>query len=452
MSDTLQLLGFQMQDALCVESFVLNMPEDGSVVIGGDNESGKSSAIHALEMALAGGDAAPAAEPIRKGARKAVVIARFGSESGEEYVIEKTWTRVKGGKAKPKLVIRDADGKTQSAAQTLLSSFLNCYALDPIKILRMSDADQLALAVEIGGRDLNALQKERDAAYIARRDANREVTRLEAALDSAPFDKSVPSEEVSISDLTEELQMRQAHNAEGEKLTAAVKDCTRGVDAASTAWGNSIDARDSLIKQIAELTAKLEAAEEDVAAKMTAVDTAQDARKEAAKAMLAFKAADTGEITEQITKLEDTNRAIRDNARHSEIAEELKAAAEVANTRQDELDAIDAKIAEAQASVHERLPIEGLGIGEGCLTYNDVPLSQAGRSAGIRVASAMAMANNKDSRIKLLLIDDGEALSPAHQRQVMEDAAAEGFQTVMTMVSGRGEAHVEIVDGVGVLE
>jgi hypothetical protein len=441
-----------MQDALRVESFVLNMPEDGSVVIGGDNESGKSSAVHALEMALAGGDASPAAEPIRKGARKAVVIARFGSESGEEYVIEKTWTRVKGGKAKAKLVIRDADGKTQSAAQTLLSSFLNCYALDPVKILRMSDADQLGLAVEIGGRDLNALKKERDAAYIARRDANREVTRLEAALDSAPHNPSVPSEEVSISELTAELQTRQAHNAEGEKLTTAVKDRTRDVEAASTACDNAIDARDSLLMQIAELQAKVESAEEDVAAKMTAVDAAQDARKEAAKAMLAFKAADTDEITGQISKLEDTNRAIRDNARHTEIAEELKAADLVANKRQDELDAIDAKIEEAQASVHERLPIEGLGIGDGCLTYNDVPLSQAGRSAGIRVASAMSMASNKDSRIKLLLIDDGEALSPAHERQILEDAHAEGFQVVMTMVTGRGESHVEIVDGVGALE
>ena len=61
------------------------------------------------------------------------------------------------------------------------------------------------------------------------------------------------------------------------------------------------------------------------------------------------------------------------------------------------------------------------------------------------------MAASKDRPVKLLLIDDGESLSPTHQRQVFEDATAAGFTVIMTMVTGRGPSSVEIVDGEGTM-
>jgi DNA repair exonuclease SbcCD ATPase subunit len=418
------------------------MPPDGVVVIGGENESGKTSALRALELALAGGDAKPVDEPIHGNSKKGRVLATFGGDDGARYVVEKTWTRAKGKKPSAKLVIKDAKGKPQSSPQTLFGSFCDFYALDPVKFLKLDAREQARIVSELSGVDLSPFAQERDDTVTARRDANREVKRLKGALDSCPFNPDLPEEEESVAALTAELRKRQGHNENGAELERTVAE-TRRAEKDATANVEDMEATiERLREELAEAEERLELLEKQRT-------VAISARMEATRTLAAFEPADVNDIVSRISGIEEANRKIRDNARHRELAEELANAETLAGAFQAQLDDVDSREAEAKASAAERLPVEGLDITEDGLTYGGKPLSQAGRSASIRVAAAIAMAASQDRPVKLLLIDDGETLSPSHQRQIIEDATSRGFQVLYTIVSGRGDSHVELVDGVG---
>ena len=81
------------------------------------------------------------------------------------------------------------------------------------------------------------------------------------------------------------------------------------------------------------------------------------------------------------------------------------------------------------------------------MLYKGKPLSQAGSSATALVSAAIAMALNKDSRVKLLLIDDAEKFDPPTTRKVLEMAHDNGFQVLMARVGDGEKATVVIEDG-----
>jgi len=442
--ESLKLIGLEVENVLRIRSLSLTMPENGIVVIGGDNESGKTSALRAIELALAGGNATTVDAPIHGDATEGKVLATFGGDDGSRYVLEKTWTRKDGGKPKAALVIRDADGKQKSAPQTLWDSFCDYAALDPVKFLRLDAKEQARIVSELCGVDLAPFAEERTAAVTARRDANREVKRLEGALASCTHNPKIPDKEESVAALTAELQRRQAHNAEGIELERALSDLRSAAKARKTEL-------DGIEATIARLQKELDAALNQREVVSGEIAKVNDDGKAARAALASFQPADQDEIMARIAAVEATNKSIRDNARYAALKAELAAAEKVADAKQAALDDVDSRESEAKATAAERVPVKGLDITEAGLTYNGAPLAQAGRSAGIRVGAAIAMAASADRPVKLLLIDDGETLSPAHQRQVFEDAATAGFQVMYTIVSGRGESHVEIVDGEGTM-
>ena len=442
--ESLKLIGLEVENVLRIRSLSLTMPENGIVVIGGDNESGKTSALRAIELALAGGNATTVDAPIHGDATEGKVLATFGGDDGSRYVVEKTWTRKDGGKPKAALVIRDADGKQKSAPQTLWDSFCDYAALDPIKFLRLDAKEQARIVSELCGVDLAPFAEERTAAVTARRDANREVKRLEGALASCTRNPKLPDKEESVADLTAELQKRQAHNAEGIELERALSDLRSAAKARKTEL-------DGIESTIVRLQKELDAALNQREVVSGEIAKLNEDGKAARSALASFQPADQDEIMARIAAVEATNKSIRDNARYAALKAELASAEKIADAKQAALDDVDSREAEAKATAAERVPVKGLDITADGLTYDGAPLAQAGRSAGISVGAAIAMAASKDRPVKLLLIDDGETLSPAHQRQVFEDAAAAGFQVMYTIVSGRGESHVEIVDGEGTM-
>ena len=442
--ESLKLIGLEVENVLRIRSLSLTMPENGIVVIGGDNKSGKTSALRAIELALAGGNATTVDAPIHGDATEGKVLATFGGDDGSRYVVEKTWTRKDGGKPKAALVIRDADGKQKSAPQTLWDSFCDYAALDPIKFLRLDAKEQARIVSELCGVDLAPFAEERTAAVTARRDANREVKRLEGALASCTRNPKLPDKEESVADLTAELQKRQAHNAEGIELERALSDLRSAAKARKTEL-------DGIESTIVRLQKELDAALNQREVVSGEIAKLNEDGKAARSALASFQPADQDEIMARIAAVEATNKSIRDNARYAALKAELASAEKIADAKQAALDDVDSREAEAKATAAERVPVKGLDITADGLTYDGAPLAQAGRSAGISVGAAIAMAASKDRPVKLLLIDDGETLSPAHQRQVFEDAAAAGFQVMYTIVSGRGESHVEIVDGEGTM-
>lgn len=91
------------------------------------------------------------------------------------------------------------------------------------------------------------------------------------------------------------------------------------------------------------------------------------------------------------------------------------------------------------------MPVEGLGFGEGVVTYNDVPFDQASSAEQLRVSMGIAIAANP--KLRVIRILDGSLLDADSMRIVSEMAKASDFQVWIELVSMDGHVGVVIEDG-----
>jgi hypothetical protein len=118
----MQIIRLEAQNIKRLSAVTIEPNADASaVVLGGDNEAGKSSVMDAIEMALAGDRVSPP-EPIRRGRTKAKVVVDLG-----DMIVTRRYTD-KGSS----LVIENREGLRYKSPQTLLDGFYNNLTFDPL--------------------------------------------------------------------------------------------------------------------------------------------------------------------------------------------------------------------------------------------------------------------------------------------------------------------------------
>jgi hypothetical protein len=116
------------------------LADSGAVVIAGENESGKSSTLDAIEMALAGERVQPP-EPIRRGQEKAYVVVDLG-----DVVVTRRFT-AKGSS----LTVANKDGLRYPAGQTVLDGFYSKLTFDPLSFATAKPDEQAGSSVSWPG-------------------------------------------------------------------------------------------------------------------------------------------------------------------------------------------------------------------------------------------------------------------------------------------------------------
>lgn len=447
----LTFVSLEIENVLRLTAFKMTMGPDGVIVIEAKNGQGKSSALDAFEMAMAGMSDAPP-EPLHDGTKKGYIVATFDGI---------TVKRVFRASKPPALTVTLPDGTKVSSPQTFLDALFTRRCLRPTKLMDASEKEQVEIVSEIMGFDPSEFNAEIESVFNDRTDANREAKRLAAVVTETTFHEDAPDEEVSVSALMTELQKRQAHNAsiddkhhEVAEAERHVTDADVDVDCAETDVGGTEERISMLEEEIAQYRRDLETEIRP------AVETAKTAREEATRAvdgikdeLAAMKLAKTNEIAAQIEAADDTNRKVRANVERAK-------AKGVATEAAKDAGALDAKLAElkdartaARLEARDRLSIPGLDLTEDRLLFNGVPFSQAGDSAQLRVCVEVAIKGNKDKRIRVLLIDNGEKLDADGVEAVM--AAAQkptpSYHVIMTKVIARtedaSESSIVIEDG-----
>jgi len=148
-------------------------PDGSLVIIRGENGAGKSSVIDSIWAALGGKNACPD-KPIRDGEDKATISLDLG-----DYVVTRTFT--------PKdtyLAVRTRDGATLPNPQKMLDGIIGAVGFDPFEFSRKPAKEQAKTLASVAGLDFAELNAERKAAYDSRTEANREVKRFEALVDT----------------------------------------------------------------------------------------------------------------------------------------------------------------------------------------------------------------------------------------------------------------------------
>jgi DNA repair exonuclease SbcCD ATPase subunit len=406
-------------------SAVTIRPDGAMVLIGGQNAQGKTSLLDSIEMALGGGKTIPI-EPVRRGARKARITVDLG-----DIVVERTFS--------PKgtaLEVRNAEGVPQKSPQALLDSLCSKVSFDPLAFAREEPKKQDAILKQVLGLDFSALDSKRESLFAERRDLKRDAKALEARLDATTRHIGIPEQEVSVADLTVELERINEERAANQAKRHAVE---RAGDS-WTDWDMKVTAD---LRRIADLEAQLAEAKDTLEGHEAMRDGAATARQDAEAVAAALVDPDPEPIRQQIADAEGINRRVRENAQHKELEKQLKtidAQVEELTAGIENVDAEKARQLEAAP-----FPVPGLGFDETGPTLSGIPLSQASQAERLRVSVAIGAALNP--RVRVMLVRDGSLLDERSMQLLAELARETDSQLWIERVGDRDETAVIIEDG-----
>jgi hypothetical protein len=385
------------------------------VVVGGDNDQGKTSLLDSIEMLIGGGRRFPAA-PLRQGETDGRVYGEFSNG----LVVERKF--YPGGS---NLTVRQGKrGKAVSGPQGKLDDLFDELAFEPLKFLEDKPADQTTVLMNALGLDFSDVDQQAEEAYEERKLVNAKVKSLKGAIEEATRYPDAPKAEVSVAELAEQLKAAHAENAERARLVQGMNDALRAREAAEL--------------RVQELERQLEAARGDVDAAWCAVRDAD------ADLAAAGDHVDTAPIEEQIASAEVVNRQVRANQQVAAQEFDLVDLEDKSEELTDKLKRLEQEREKRLRAA--RFPVEGLGFGPNGPTLDGLPLDQAAMSRKLRVVAALAF--RLKPKLKVLLIRRGSELNTKNLQLLAELAEAEGGQVWVERVSEDGKGcDVVLEDG-----
>ncbi len=397
----LHIVNLEVENVMKVRAVRLSAGGEDVIPVVGNNGSGKSSLLTAVQMALGGKRAFPE-DPLRHGAK----TGRIELDAGE-YKIE--WKLTAGGAY---LTLRDAAGAVIREPQRVLDTLTGSCA-DPMAFLALKPKDQRELLMKLAGLDFAVVDDLRDKYLAERTLANRDAKALDAreraALKTWPGD--LPEAEVSVAELSATLGL----------VKDAANQHMHGVRLVRTAE-----------EAVAKAEAALRVAKNDLAEAQTIAEkypAVSDHRIVA--------------LSTQVANAEATNRAVRERAEYRRIAEERSKAYAKVDKLEDKLtEIVERKEAMLKAAL---LPVEGLTFTDDGILYNGVPVAQASTAEQIRLAVAVALAGSP--RFRVVVVKDGSLLDDT-SRGLLEAAVREaGAQLLIELVRADDANGVFLVDG-----
>ncbi len=409
--------------------------EGNTLVLSGENASGKSSFLTAIENLFGGKDRQPK-QPVRKGATEATIVGAVTCADGRKL---RATVTIKAGENARRLVVTDESGKQQGSPQELLNAFWAATSFDPGLFLASSSPDQVTMLKKIGGLDFTALDQKRKALFDERTNVNRQAATAKAALAGAQTFPDAPAEEVSVFALTDELDAAESINAAADAL---LRDANRAQEHAA-AKKNDLSSCDESIAALEAKLAGLRADRVSIAASAAAAEvSAADAKVKADAA----PRKDVAPIRQQIRDADAVNTKVRANKRRADAQAALTALEKKEGSLTTAIDGIDEEKSETLRAA--KFPVDGLAFDERGATYKGLPLEQASDSERVAIGVQMAAAMNPGKT--LMLIRHGNLFTDKNFH-VLNDIAERLGLTCIIEVPGpkRSDTVLIFEDGIG---
>lgn len=381
----------------------------GLTLVGGNNNQGKTSVLDALAWALGGEkfrqaprDGSVAPPHLKVTLSNGIVVERKGKNST--------------------LTVTDPTG--HRAGQQLLHEFVEVLALDLPRFMQASDkekADTLLKIIGVG-EELTQLDRRIKALYDKRTTVGQIANQKKAVAEEMQEYPEAPAEPVSALELIQQQQEILARNGENQRKRQHLAELE--------------DQERQLSRQVQDLSRELEYAEHQLSKVQQDV---QDARKTAAQ----LQDESTEELQAAILAVDETNRKVRanlDKARAEEDAAEF--ADQYASLSQQLEEARRKRTALLEGA---DLPLPGLSVEDGRLTYHGHPWGAMSGSDQLRVATAIVRRLNPNCGF--VLLDKLEQMDLQTLSEFGAWLQTEGLQAIATRVSTGGECQIIIEDG-----
>ena len=409
--DKIKINSFELENVKRIKAVQLEPSEKGLTIIGGDNAQGKTSVLDAIAWALGGNKYKPS-KPTREGSS---VPAALKIVLSNGIIVER---KGKTGALK----VTDPSGL--KGTQGLLDSFINEFALDLPKFMQMNDKDKSATLLKVigVGDQLDELEQKEKAFYQNRTETGRIKDRKKKAYENMPVFEEAPEALLDIKELLTQQQKIQKVNADNERIRQEAKN--KAMNA-------------SYLKQ------KLDDIEKEYLKAKEASEKAFMEAEEASAELDSLIDIDTSSIEEQISSIEEINTKVRANFERKKAYKEYE---ELQSEYDDYTAALnDVKEQKVKLLDNADLPLEGLSVEEGRLTYLGQNWDNMSGSQQLKVATAICKAINP--KCGFVLLDKLEQMDMKTLNEFGSWLEKEGLQAIATRVSQGDECSVIIEDG-----
>lgn len=407
MSSGIKINRLEIENVKRVQAVSLKPSENGLTIIGGNNNQGKTSVLDSIAWAL-GGEKYRPSNAVREGS---VIPPNLHIVMNNGLIIER-----KGKNST--LTVTDPNG--QKGGQQLLNEFVTQLALDLPRFMEASAKEKAGTLLQIigVGQELEQLEQQEKEAYNDRQAIGRIADQKEKFAKEQPYFPDVPEELVSASELIRQQQEILAKNGENQRKRETLHQLEQEYQ--------------NLNEQLREMMAKQAQLEEDL---KTARTDAQDLQDQS-----------TAELEANIANIDEINRKVRANM-------DKEKAEEDARDYRSQYDALTASIEEIRAkklAMLDRadLPLPGLSVEQGELTYNGHKWDCMSGSEQLRVATAIVRKLNP--KCGFVLLDKLEQMDMDTLNEFGTWLEQEGLQAIATRVSTGGECQIIIEDGYSV--
>lgn len=390
----------------------------GLTLVGGNNNQGKTSVLDALAWALGGDRFRPDAAQ-RDGA---IAPAHLKVTLSNGVVVER-----KGKNAS--LTVTDPTGRR--SGQQLLNAFVEPLALDLPRFMDASDKEKSDILLRIIGigAELHTRDLEIKGLYDKRTFTGQLAAQKKHFAEEMISYPEAPDEPVSASEPIRQQQDILARNGENQRLRAQYAELEQQVQ-------QCVDE----LKRTRERIATLQQLADELDAKHTKLF---NQRETARKTVSQLQDESTAELEASIRDIEETNRKVRANLEKSRAEDE---AAQYASEYDRLTESIQQKRAERMALLNGAdLPLPGLSVEDGVLTYKGKHWRDISGSDQLRVAAAIVRRLNPDCGF--VLLDKLEQMDMTTLQEFSAWLEAEGLQAIATRVSTGSECQIIIEDG-----
>ena len=415
---SVKITALEAENVKRIKAVALTPSPTGLTLVGGNNNQGKTSVLDALAWALGGERFRPTAAQ-RDGA---VAPAHLKVTLSNGVVVER-----KGKNAS--LTVTDPTGRR--SGQQLLNAFVEPLALDLPRFMDASDKEKADILLRIIGigAELHTRDLEIKGLYDKRTFTGQLAAQKKHFAEELVSYPEAPDEPVSASELIRQQQDILARNGENQRLRAQYAELEQQVQ-------QCVDE----LKRTRERIATLQQLADELDAKHTKLF---NQRETARKTVSQLQDESTAELEASIRDIEETNRKVRANLEKSRAEDE---AAQYASEYDRLTESIQQKRADRMALLNGAdLPLPGLSVEDGVLTYKGKHWRDMPGSDQLRVAAAIVRRLNPDCGF--VLLDKLEQMDMTTLQEFSAWLEAEDLQAIATRVSTGSECQIIIEDG-----
>ncbi|TLQ07077.1 chromosome segregation protein SMC [Marinilactibacillus psychrotolerans] len=408
----------EIENVKRVKALKIEPTAKGLTIVGGKNGQGKTSVLDSIAWAL-GGERKRPSDPERQGSVNKPYL-KLTMSNGLE--VER-----KGKNSDLKVV----DPSGNKAGQQLLNSFVEELAIDLPRFMDATNkekADTLLKIIGVGEK-LALLEKDYNDVYNQRRTIGQISTQKEKYAAELPYYPDVPEDFLSASDLINQQQEILARNGENQQKRQRVQQ----YQAQHQREAELITAKKAEIERLQQELSNLE---------QTHLQTTNDLHT-AQKTAEQLQDESTEELAQSIASIEEVNDKIRTN-QSKDMAEED------ARNYKKQYDQLSTKIDDIRKNKADLLdkadlPLPGLSVQEGELTYNGMKWDNMSGAEQLKVSTAIVRKLKPDCGF--ILIDKLEQMDLETLQEFGQWLEQEDLQAIATRVSTGEECSIIIENG-----